>query len=107
MLIYDRRRCRPQALDEMRRRLTIAQRARLGQLEIEGWRLLFVRGEPAVAFITHEVQGHAMLAREGRPIAVRSLPVRTADTTRDGETAADDAPVEAATDAAPAQAAVA
>jgi hypothetical protein len=79
MLIYDRRRCRPPAVDEMRRRLTIPQRARLGQLEGEGWRLLFVRGEPAVAFISHATHGYAMLPREGRQIAVRSLPLRTDD----------------------------
>lgn len=87
MLIYDRRRCRPPQPDEMRRRLSLPQRARLGQLEHEGWRLLFVRGEPAVAYLTHEERGHAMLAREGRPVAVRSLPVRTGD----GATAAEPA----------------
>lgn len=79
MLIYDRRRCRPQAMQEMRRRLTLPQRARLVELEGAGWRLLFVRGEPAVAFVSHEQQGYAMLPREGRPIAVRSLPLRTSD----------------------------
>ena len=79
MLIYDRRRCRPQAPQEMRRRLTLPQRARLAELEAAGWELLFVRGEPAVAFVSHAQQGYARLPREGRPIAVRSLPLRTAD----------------------------
>lgn len=79
MLIYDRRRCRPPADHEMRRRLSIAQRARLGELEREGWRLLFVRGEHAVAFVAHEQRGYGMLPREGRLLAVRSLPLRTED----------------------------
>lgn len=82
MLIYDRRRCRPPADHEMRGRLTIAQRARLGELEHEGWRLLFIRGEPAVAFVAHEERGYGMLPREGRLLAVRSLPVRAADGAR-------------------------
>ena len=79
MLIYDRRRCRPPADYEMRRRLTIAQRARLGELEHEGWRLLFVRGEHAVAFVAHDERGYGMLPREGRLLSVRSLPLRTVD----------------------------
>lgn len=79
MLIYDRRRCRPPQATEVRRRLTLPQRARLGQLEATGWRLLFVRGEPSMAFVTHEQHGHAALARDGRSIVLRTLPVRQDD----------------------------
>lgn len=79
MLIYDRRRCRPPQATEVRTRLTLPQRARLGQLEADGWRLLFVRGEASMAFVTHDVHGHAALARDGRPIAVRTLPLRQDD----------------------------
>lgn len=79
MLIYDRRRCRPPQLAEMRRRLTLSQRARLGLLEQEGWSLLFVRGEPTAAFLTHAEQGHGMLGRDGRLIGVRALPQRQDD----------------------------
>lgn len=81
MLIYDRRRCRPPQAAEMRGRLTLPQRARLGQLEREGWHMLFVRGEPAAAFLTHDEQGHGMLGRDGRLIAVRALPQRQEDPT--------------------------
>lgn len=79
MLIYDRRRCRPLDTDQVRQRMTITQRAQLGLLEQEGWRLLFVRGEPAGAFVEHSSKGYGLLSRDGRMIAVRSLPVRGND----------------------------
>ena len=90
MLIYDRRRCRPPQADETRRRLTLTQRARMGQLEHDGWRLLFVRGEPTVAFLMHDEQGCAMLGRDGRLVGVRALPQRQEDrrSPADGATAA-------------------
>lgn len=79
MLIYDRRRCRPPQAREVRMRLTLPQRAKLGQLEREGWRLLFVRGETSLAFLTHTARGYAALGREGRLIMVRTLPLRQDD----------------------------
>lgn len=79
MLIYDRRRCVPPPATDVRSRLTLPQRARLGQLEAEGWRLLFVRGEASLAFVTHDTLGHVALGRDGRPIPVRSLPGRRED----------------------------
>lgn len=79
MLIHDRRRCRPPLASEVRTRLTLPQRAQLGQLEREGWRLLFVRGETSLAFLTHPARGHAALGREGRLIMVRTLPLRQED----------------------------
>ena len=79
MLIHDRRRCRPPESTEIRRRMTLPQRARLGQLEHEGWQLLFVRGESSQVFVTHETLGHATLARDGRMIRVRTLPARQED----------------------------
>lgn len=79
MLIYDRRRCRPPQSTEVRTRLTLPQRAQLGQLEAAGWRLLFVRGETSLAFVTHDEHGHAALARDGRTIVVRTLPLRQDD----------------------------
>lgn len=75
MLIYDRRRCRPAELEEMRGRLSLAQRARLGVAEQAGWQLLFVRGEPSVAYLRNEL-GFAVIARDGRFMPVRSLPQR-------------------------------
>lgn len=79
MLIYDRRRCRPIPAAELRRRLTLAQRAKLNWLECTGWNLLFVRGEPASVYVAHDEKGQAMIARDGRVIAVRSLTVRPED----------------------------
>ena len=79
MLIYDRRRCRPLPGAEVRRRLTLTQRAKLAWYETMGWRLLFVRGEPASVFLTHEEKGNAVIVRDGRVLAVRSLPVRPED----------------------------
>ncbi|WP_133499158.1 hypothetical protein [Cognatilysobacter terrigena] len=79
MLIYDRRRCRPVPGLEVRRRLALAQRAKLSWLEYLGWRLLFVRGEPACVFVAHDHKGYAMISREGRVVAVRSLTVRPED----------------------------
>jgi hypothetical protein len=79
VLIYDRRRCRPPQSTEVRMRLTLRQRAQLGQLEREGWHLLFVRGETSLAFLTHPARGHAALGRDGRLIAVRTLPLRQDD----------------------------
>lgn len=76
MLIYDRRRCRPLEDSEKRRRLTLPQRAKLGHLEHMGWEFLFVRGEASTAFLRHAEHGTAALARDGRLIAVRSLPLR-------------------------------
>lgn len=79
MLIYDRRRCRPPEAQQVRGRLSLAQRAKLLWLEQKGWRLLFVRGESNAAFLSHETDGQAMLARDGRMIAVRSLATRPDD----------------------------
>ena len=79
MLIYDRRRCRPLPGSELRRRLTLTQRAKLAWYETMGWRLLFVRGEPASVFLTHDDKGNAVIARDGRVLAVRSLAVRPGD----------------------------
>lgn len=103
MLIYDRRRCRPPQAAEVRGRLTLPQRARLGQLEREGWQMLFVRGEPAAAFLTHGEQGHGMLGRDGRLISVRALPQRQegpAEPALAGDEAAIDAADEIAADTA-------
>lgn len=79
MLIYDRRRCRPLDAQQLRGRLSLAQRAKLAWLEQKGWRLLFVRGEANAAFIAHPSDGQAMLVRDGRMIAVRSLTTRPDD----------------------------
>ena len=79
MLIYDRRRCRPIPDAELRRRLTLPQRAKLAWLETTGWRLLFLRGEPAQVFVQHEAKGFASIARDGRIIGVRSLTLRPGD----------------------------
>lgn len=85
MLIYDRRRCRPLRAEETRRRLTLSQRARLGLLERDGWQLLFVRGEPSTAFLSHELEGYGMLGRDGRLIGVRALPQRGGDAVAEHE----------------------
>ncbi|HEY4582589.1 MAG TPA: hypothetical protein VIG88_06965 [Lysobacter sp.] len=79
MLIYDRRRCRPLPGVELRRRLTLMQRAKLAWYETMGWRLLFVRGEPASAFLAHEEKGLARIVRDGRVLSVRSLALRPED----------------------------
>lgn len=79
MLIYDRRRCRPLPGAELRRRLTLAQRAKLNWLESTGWSLLFLRGEPAQAFVSHSDNGLAAVTRDGRVVAVRSLSRRPDD----------------------------
>ena len=79
MLIYDRRRCRPIPAPELRRRLTLAQRAKLTWMEHTGWRLLFVRGEPASVFIGNERGDNAMIARDGRVLTVRHLAQRPQD----------------------------
>jgi hypothetical protein len=79
MLIYDRRRCRPLPDAELRRRLTLAQRAKLAWLESTGWRLLFLRGDPANVFLQHEDQRFASIARDGRVIGVRRLTLRPGD----------------------------
>ena len=81
MLIYDRRRCRPIPDAELRRRLTLAQRAKLAWLENTGWRLLFLRGEPASAFVQHAHEGYATITRDGRVVAMRSLTLRPDDAT--------------------------
>lgn len=79
MLIYDRRRCRPLQAPEQRKRLSPRQRTELAQLELEGWRLLFVRGEAASAYVTHELHGHGVLVRDGRLVALDALPLRQDD----------------------------
>jgi hypothetical protein len=79
MLIYDRRRCRPIPGAELRRRLTLAQRAKLVWLETTGWRLLFLRGAPASVFLEHDDKGYASIFRDGRVLAVRSLSLRPGD----------------------------
>lgn len=79
MLIYDRRRCRPVPGLELRRSLPLAQRAKLSWLEYLGWRLLFVRGDTAAVFVAHDHKGYAMIGRDGRVLAVRSLTVRPED----------------------------
>ena len=79
MLIYDRRRCRPIPGAELRRRLTLSQRAKLAWLETTGWRLLFLRGDPANVFLQHDDKGFASIARDGRVIGVRSLTLRPGD----------------------------
>jgi hypothetical protein len=79
MLIYDRRRCRPLPDAELRRRLTLAQRAKLAWLETTGWHLLFLRGEPATVFLQHEDKRLASISRDGRIIGVRSLTLRPGD----------------------------
>jgi hypothetical protein len=79
MLIYDRRRCRPIPDAELRRRLTLAQRAKLAWLETTGWQLLFLRGEPATVFLQHEDRRLASINRDGRIIGVRSLTLRPGD----------------------------
>ncbi|TZF89854.1 hypothetical protein [Cognatilysobacter lacus] len=76
MLIYDRRRCRPLTGTDLRRALTLAQRAKLLWLESTGWRLLFVRGQPASVFLAHSEKGYATIVRDGRVLAVRSLTLR-------------------------------
>ncbi len=77
MFIYDRRRCRPMDPAQMRARLSLVQRAKLGELESAGWKLRFVRGTAAAAFISHPDQGHALLSYTGRVVRVRELPVRS------------------------------
>ena len=79
MLIYDRRRCRPIPDAELRRRLTLVQRAKLAWLENTGWRLLFLRGEPASAFLLHAEKGYSTIARDGRVLTVRSMTLRPGD----------------------------
>lgn len=82
MLIYDRRRCRPLPDTELRQRLTLAQRAKLVWLESTGWRLLFLRGTPASAFLSHADKGYATIIRDGRVVSVRSLALRPDDSSR-------------------------
>ncbi|GAB6194772.1 hypothetical protein [Lysobacter xanthus] len=79
MLIYDRRRCRPMPNAEVRRRLTLAQRAKLSWLESTGWELMFVRGEPGHAFIRHDAEGQAAITADGRVLTVRSLTARASE----------------------------
>lgn len=79
MLIYDRRRCRPLPGPEVRRRLALAQRAKLSHLEQGGWRLLFVRGEPVTAYVAHAEHGQAILTPDARLVMARSLRVRQGD----------------------------
>ncbi|WP_133478913.1 hypothetical protein [Cognatilysobacter segetis] len=81
MLIYDRRRCRPLPDAELRRRLTLTQRAKLAWLESTGWRLLFLRGEPASAFVQHDDTGYAAITREGRVLSLRNLTQRPDEAT--------------------------
>ncbi|GAB2508455.1 hypothetical protein [Lysobacter humi (ex Lee et al. 2017)] len=81
MLIYDRRRCRPLPGPEVRRRLALSQRAKLSHLEQGGWRLLFVRNEPATAYVQHAEHGHAIVTRDARLVMARSLRTRHDDAT--------------------------
>jgi hypothetical protein len=76
MLIYDRRRCRPMEPAELRSRLTLVQRAKLGELESAGWELQFVRGTAATAYVRHAEHGQAMLSYTGRLVRVRELAMR-------------------------------
>lgn len=76
MLIYDRRRCRPLPASQMRTALSLAQRAKLGELEHQGWRLAFVRRETMMAFIEHDELGQATISRRGQVVRVRSVPPR-------------------------------
>lgn len=82
MLIYDRRRCRPLPGPEVRRRLALAQRAKLNHLEQGGWSLLFVRNEPATAYVQHAEHGQAIVTPDARLVMARSLRTRQDDGTR-------------------------
>jgi len=79
MLIYDRRRCRPLPGMALRRRLTLAQRAKLVWLESCGWRLLFLRGEPASVFLQHDGKGLGRFLGDGGLVLVRSRTQRPGD----------------------------
>lgn len=79
MLIYDRRRCRPLPGPELRRRLALAQRAKLSHLEQGGWQLMFVRGEPATVYVVHAEHGRAILTPDARLVMARSLRMRQED----------------------------
>lgn len=85
MLIYDRRRCRPRPGPEVRRRLALAQRAKLSHLEHGGWQLLFVRG--GTAYVSHAELGQAVLTPDARLVMARTLRLRQED---DGADAAVD-----------------
>lgn len=69
MLIHDRRRCRAPAANEIRVLLNSTQLASLSRLEREGWRLRFVRKEPAlppVPIVAMRDNSHAVLRADGQ-----------------------------------------
>lgn len=86
MLIHDRRRCRVRSAQELRASLNPTQRIQLSQLELEGWRLCFVRQRPGqrpLAVLASRDQTHAELHADGRLTQARSLGLRDTQTLAD------------------------
>lgn len=79
MFVYDRRRLRPWQPAELLSRLTPVQRSRLADLEKDGWRLQFVRGEARAAWLAHPEQGHAVLSYGGSLVQVPDPAFRSGD----------------------------
>jgi hypothetical protein len=74
MLVTDRRRFSAGAQAEARRRLPLAQRARLVELEHAGWRLCCIRNDPPQVVVASPKNRLAVLTTEGRlaePMGVR------------------------------------
>lgn len=79
MLIQDRRRCRPHAKPEMFAQLNAAQRARVSDLEREGWELQFVRRLPtrtAQPVLVGRGNTRLTLCSEGRVDPAAALTLR-------------------------------
>lgn len=76
MLTSDRRRfsTREQALQ--RAQLPLTQRARLAELEHEGWRLHCIRGQPPQVVIVSPKHRLALLTAEGRLAEPMGVTVR-------------------------------
>ena len=66
MLTTDRRRRGDAALDARRAALPLIQRARLAELENEGWTLRCIRGEPPQVVVALPRRRLALLTAEGR-----------------------------------------
>lgn len=66
MLTTDRRRWSEDSLHARRQALPLLQRARLAELEGEGWTLRCIRGEPAQVVVASPRKRLAILTAEGR-----------------------------------------
>lgn len=76
MLTSDRRRCSGATLQDQRAQLPLMQRARLSELEQEGWQLRCIRSEPVQVVVSSRKNRLAVLLPDGRLVDAMGVALR-------------------------------